>query len=394
LSSTPTPATPDTEPRLRRLVLLAGAILIVDTMFFAAITPLLPEYSERLSLSKSAAGVLSAAYPIGAVIGSLPASWLAARWGARPTVLLGLGTVAATTVVFGFANDVVLLDTVRFIQGVGGGALWAGAMTWLMAAAPRERRAELIGGALASAIFGTLLGPAIGATAGVAGTGPTFAVVALAAAGVAVAVLRTPPPPPSEMNDPRRLAAAFRHRLVAGGVWLIVVPSAGFGLLTVLGSLHLDALGASALGIGAVWVVAAAVEGTLSPIAGRLVDRRGIWFLTRYGLAAAAVLTVAGPLPGSAWVLAGLIVALAAAYGTLWVPGMALIADGVEASGLEVAYAFAIFNMFWAGAQIAGSAGGAALAQATSDGVPYTIVAALFAATLLAVSRRTAVPAR
>jgi hypothetical protein len=67
---------------------------------------------------------------------------------------------------------------------------------------------------------------------------------------------------------------------------------------------------------------------------------------------------------------------------------MALISDGAETVGLDQGFAFAIFNMAWAGAQIAGSAGGASIAQATSDGVAYAIIAALCFATLIAVTRR------
>jgi hypothetical protein len=67
---------------------------------------------------------------------------------------------------------------------------------------------------------------------------------------------------------------------------------------------------------------------------------------------------------------------------------MALISDGAESVGLDQGFAFAIFNMAWASAQIAGSAGGASIAQATSDGVAYGIIAALCFATLIAVSRR------
>ena len=168
MSSTAT-SRPDPAPPLRRLVLLVGAIVLVDTMFFAAITPLLPEYSDRLDLSKASAGVLSASYAVGALVGSLPAGWLAARWGVRPTVLLGLAILGVSSVVFGFADNVLLLDAARFAQGAGGGGLWAGGMAWLIAAAPRDRRAELMGGALGAAIFGALLGPALGALASVAG---------------------------------------------------------------------------------------------------------------------------------------------------------------------------------------------------------------------------------
>ena len=54
---------------MRRLFLLVGAVILVDTMFYAAITPLLPTYRDELGLSKTAAGVLSASYAAGTLIG-------------------------------------------------------------------------------------------------------------------------------------------------------------------------------------------------------------------------------------------------------------------------------------------------------------------------------------
>ena len=394
MSTSPTPTRPDAPaPHLRRLTLLVGAIVLVDTMFFAAITPLLPDYVDRLDLSKAGAGVLGASYAVGALVGSLPGGWLAARWGVRPTVLLGLFVLGVSSIVFGFADSVWLLDAARFAQGAGGGALWAGGLAWLIAAAPRDRRAELMGTALGAAIFGVLLGPALGALASVAGTEATFGGVALVAVGLAVLTTGTPAPQAGDAHDPRRLGRAARSGLVRAGVWLIVVPSLGFGAIAVLGSLRLNELGASAVAIGAVFMVAAAFESVVSPWAGRLADRRGTVWVARVGLTLATLLTVLVALPGVAWLLAVLIVFASPSYGMLWVPGMALISDGAEAVGLDQGFAFAIFNMAWAGAQIAGSAGGATLSQATSDGLVYAIIATLCAATLLAIARRQPVPA-
>jgi MFS family permease len=130
----------------------------------------------------------------------------------------------------------------------------------------------------------------------------------------------------------------------------------------------------------------------ISPLAGRLADRRGKVWVARIGLTAATVLTVLLPLAGSVTVFALIAVLASPSYGTLWVPAMALISDGVEAVGMDQGFAFAIFNMVWAGAQIAGSAGGASLAEATSDGLVYGIVAALCFGTLVAISRRRAAP--
>jgi MFS family permease len=368
-------------------VLLVGAIVLVDTMFFAAITPLLPDYADRLDLSKAATGVLSASYAVGALVGSLPAGWLAARWGVRPTVLLGLAILGVSSVVFGFAQDVWLLDTARFAQGAGGGGLWAGGLAWLIAAAPRERRAALMGTALGAAIFGALLGPALGALASVAGTEETFIGVALVAAALAALALGTPAPAAGDGDRLQRLGPALRSGTVRAGMWLIVVPSLGFGVVGVLAALRLDSLGTSAAVIGAVFLVAAAFEAVVSPLAGRVADRRGSFWVARIGLSFATVLTLLLPLAATALALAVVVVAVCPSYGSLWVPGMALISDGAEQVGLEQSFAFAIFNMAWAGAQIAGAAGGATLAQATSDTAVYVLIAVLCAATLAAVCR-------
>src|SRR5258707_15587458 len=107
---------------MRRLVLLVAAIVLVDTMFYAAITPLLPYYSHHFHLSKSSAGLLAATYPAGTLIAALPGGWLATRIGVRRTVLVGLALMIVSSVVFGFARHIGLLDGARFLQGVGGSA--------------------------------------------------------------------------------------------------------------------------------------------------------------------------------------------------------------------------------------------------------------------------------
>ena len=171
---------------MRRLFLLVAAVVLVDTAFYAAISPLLPSYAEDLDLSKTAAGVLTASYAAGTLAGSIPGGWLATRVGVKPTLLAGLGLLAVTSVVFGLARDVILLDAARFVQGVGGACSWAAGMAWLVAASPPERRGERIGSALGAAIVGVLLGPLLGGAATVVGPEPVFAAVAAIAGGLAV----------------------------------------------------------------------------------------------------------------------------------------------------------------------------------------------------------------
>src|SRR3954449_9466004 len=130
---------------MRRLLYLASAIVFLDTVFYAAIVPLLPTYAADFGLSKTGAGVLAAAYAAGTFVGALPGGWLAVRIGVRRTVVLGLTTLIASSVAFAFAPNIVVLDLARFVQGLSGAASWAGAIGWLIGAAPRERRGGGVG---------------------------------------------------------------------------------------------------------------------------------------------------------------------------------------------------------------------------------------------------------
>jgi MFS family permease len=370
---------------MRRLFPLVAAVVLVDTMFFAAVAPLLPHYSDELDLSKTAAGVLTAAYPAGTFAGSLPGGWLAARWGVKPTLMCGVALLGVTSLVFGFANNIVLLDSARFVQGVGGAFMWAAGMAWLVSASPPERRGEMIGAALAAAIVGVLFGPVLGGAATLVGPEIVFGGVALVAVGLAAWAWQIPGVAPEPSPGLGALLAALRRRPVLAGFWLFTLPALFAGVIEVLVPLRLDDLGASGAAIGAIFLFAAAVEAVLSPLAGRVSDRRGRLFPIRAGLAGAVVMAVLLPLPGAAVVL-GLVVAFTfAALGAFWAPAMAMLSDASEDAGLDLALAFSISNLAWAAGHLVGSGAGGALADATSDSVPYGLLGLACAATLAGV---------
>jgi len=154
---------------MRRLLLLVAVLVFVDTMLYAALTPLLPHFAHELGLSKPRAGVLVAAYAAGALVGGLPGGVAAARLGSRRAVLVGLTLMGFASVGFAFADGFWGLFAARFLQGCGSGFTWAGAFTWLIATAPRERRGEVLGSAVGAAVFGALFGPVVGAAAALLG---------------------------------------------------------------------------------------------------------------------------------------------------------------------------------------------------------------------------------
>ena len=372
---------------MRRLLVLVGAIVLVDTMFFTALTPLLPHYVDKLDLGKGAAGVLQSMYPLGALLASVPGGMAAARFGVKPTVLIGLTLLAVTTTAFGLAESQWTLDLARFVQGVSSAFSWTGALAWLVAASPPGRRGRLIGSAFGTAIAGALFGPVLGAVAAYTGTGPACGAVAALAVVLAAAAWRMPAATPDEPQPVRMLFRSLLVRRIQIPMWLCLLPALLFGNLSVLAPLRLSDLGWSAAAVGGTYLVMAAVEASWAPILGRAADHFGRLPPLRAALVGATIVSVLLPWPHSPWLLAVVIVAAGFAYGSFWTPAMSMITDESEAVGLDYGYAFALVNIAWAPGQAGGAAIGGAVASITSDSVAYLGLAVVCLLTLVSMLR-------
>ena len=367
---------------------MVAAVVLVDTMFYAAIAPLLPYYAHHFDLAKAQAGMLAATYAAGTLLGAIPAGWLAARVGVRATIVTGLGLMVGSSVVFALGRNIAVLDAARFVQGVGGSASWAAGLAWLIERAPASRRAEMIGAALAAAIAGALLGPVLGTAA--TQTSPKLVFLLVAGLGLLLLLwtLTEPAPAPSGAAGLRVFAPALRDGRVVTGMWLTTLGALLYGTLAVLAPLRLNQLGAGSVTVGAAFLLGAAAAGLASPFVGRLVDRRGWRAPVLSGLCASTVWVALLVLPQSVAPLFALVVVADPLFGAFYPPAGAMISGGADEAGLGQAYAFGLFNLAWAGGQVIGGAGSAGLAQATSDSVPYWLLAGLCLVTALAVRQR------
>ena len=363
------------------------AVAIVDTMLYAVLTPLLPEITNDLDLGKSAAGFLVAAYALGALCGVVPAGLVTIRLGAKVAVILGMTLLAGASLVFASAESLNALIAARFLQGVSSAISWTGGIAWLLSAAPRERRGQLLGIALGAGIFGAVFGPVLGSLAALTSRAAVFMGVAALAAATALwslrleyAHVRTP--------APGSLKRAGRNSTFLAGLGMMVVPAFLIGTILVLGPLHLSSRGWGAAAIGAVWLVTAVIQSSISPVLGRLSDQRGAMSPVVLLLAAGIPLSTVLALVGQPMVYAVLLVAAACAYGGLYAPAFALIAHGAEDSGLPQGIAFAAMNAAWAVGAVLGPSAGGAVAQATGDRVPLLLSASLCAVTLIYAAKR------
>jgi MFS family permease len=166
-----------------------------------------------------------------------------------------------------------------------------------------------------------------------------------------------------------------------------------WGVSSALIPLRLAALGATQIAIGAVFVVSSAVAVAAAPIVGGLADRHPPALVIRTGLLIAAPLLIAIGLSSSAVTLGALtIVCVGGTLSALAVPASAVMTHRAERIGVALAATAAMFNFAFAIGETVGAPVGAALAQATSDLVPFAALAVLMLVTLavMSVGRRRA----
>ena len=370
-------------------MLLVAAIVLVDTVFFSVLSPLLPSYAASLGLSKSAAGLLAGAFAAGVLVAALPSGLLASRLGLRPTLLLGLGLTAVSSVVFGISATWSLLVLTRFAAGLGSACSWTAAVGWLARTAPPERRGELIGFAISAAVAGGFLGPALGAAAAWIGTGPAFGAIAGACAVLALRVVMLSEPA-TESRGVTMVTALGMRSLWAplGLIWLAPLL---FAVLGVLVPLSLGARGWDAGKLGALYAGAAGLEALVHPLLGRWADRQGALAPISTGLAGSIAVLVALAAAGPSWLVAGLVVAAAITFGATLVPGMALLTRAADAAGLDGVLAIALANLAWALGHAVGSPLCGWLADRVGDTVTYAVFATLCLGVLGMLRRRRSV---
>ena len=361
----------------RRLVILVGSVVLLDTLFYAALAPLLPSLSEQFGLDKGGAGLLVGIYPLGTFLGAIPAGWATARFGPRSTVLVSLAVMAAAALVFAFGHTIEMLYAGRFLQGLAGAASWTAGLAWLAQGTSRARRGEALGFGIGAGVVGAQFGPVLGSVAHLIGRGPAFAATALAAVVIAAVAARTPEPHVAEETTRASPLVLLRSSRYLIALMIFIIPSLAFGVIEVLVPLRLDVLGASAELIGLIFFLAGTVEAVVSPIVGRLSDKIGVLRIVRVGLFLAAGLLLSLFFPSTVIMLALALILCSAAIGILWVPAGKLISLAAEQLEVDQGWAFAIQNSTWSLAIGAGATLGGVLAAIGGDLLAYAAAAAL-----------------
>ncbi len=139
------------------LLMAAQTMANVGPLGIPSIAPLI---REDLGLSMAQAGSFLSAYYIGASLMSLPAGWLADRWGVLATMVLGQVIIAAGLYTVAGTGAFPVLMLVMVGAGAGYGMLNPTTAKAVMAWFPRRQRATVVG----LKQVGLPLGGAVGAS--------------------------------------------------------------------------------------------------------------------------------------------------------------------------------------------------------------------------------------
>ena len=164
---------------MQGLLIYVCALVLVDTIFFSALTPLLPYYVRVAHLSKATVGILVASYPLGTLVG-------ASRWPAHGAAELEKSG-ADWPEPHERSNASLRLRICRrgprrrWLRPGPRRSLYLGGKPELVEYESLEKdRRTVLGTAVGAAVGGVLLGPVVGALADEVGTGLAFIIAAVA----------------------------------------------------------------------------------------------------------------------------------------------------------------------------------------------------------------------
>lgn len=308
-------------------ILMAEFIVMLG---FGALLPVLPLFVQEQGIDAAMLGIIIAGWPIAKLIFEPLGGWWADRHSRKPQMVLGLAIIGLSSVAMLFFTSAAALFMLRFAAGGAAGIYDSAARGTIVDATDEDERGEAFGFYGAFQMGGFVIGPAVGAFAAALVGGFAFPFIltgalGLVAAAVLAVFLRSDPhvvederfehhpevePPKADIgfgatsmphvvprDEPEAAAQAplraLMNRVLVAAVIIGFGMQLSFGTYEVVWSIYLIDLGASIEWVGLTFVLFAVPSMIISPIAGRLVDRRGP---LRYIGAASLVIIVSGAL--------------------------------------------------------------------------------------------------
>ena len=268
-------------------VAVLAAVAFSVAVGFGIVAPVIPVFARHFGVGRAEVGAVLSAFAFMRLASALGVGRLVDRIGERVVLATGIGIVAVSSALAGFAHSYLQLLLLRGAGGIGSAMFSVSAMGLLLRVVGPTQRGRSVGLFQGGFLLGGISGPAIGGPLAAWSIRAPFFVYAgtlvvagtVAMVGLRRAALARKPDTTSDADKPARasLADALRQRTYRAALVANLADSwAAMGVrntlvpLFVLESLH---RGTAWVGVGFT-IVAATNAATLIP-AGRIVDRRG-----------------------------------------------------------------------------------------------------------------------
>ena len=147
--------------KMNRVIWVLVLIAVINSMGFGIIIPLLYPYGKKFGVTEHTIGLLTAAFSIAQFFATPVLGSLSDKWGRKPLLVISLIGTAASFILFGLANSIIVLFAARILDGLTGGNISVAQAMISDISSPKERAKNF--GILGSAFgFGFVIGPAVG----------------------------------------------------------------------------------------------------------------------------------------------------------------------------------------------------------------------------------------
>ncbi len=281
-------------------------IIIVGLSFLGLgfVMPLRALYGRQVGATSVEIGAMSFSFLLAGFLATPFIGWLTDRVSYRNILAVGLVLHMAVVLTYIIIQKPLPLIALRAVEGIAAAAVLPPARALMNSTAPRTRQGEALGLISAAQTFGILIGPAVGAfLASQTGYAPSFLIAGIPL-GVAAAVTFFLLPPirsqsPEQLQNQlvelgrreqrgpkerrEELVSLFSRPLALAYVLQFIFYIAN-GVAVSIWSLYMLDRGASLPVIGLSYTTFALPIVLIAPIAGRLSDRYGRYWLMLLGL--------------------------------------------------------------------------------------------------------------
>lgn len=122
------------------LAFLAAMAWFVESIDIGAMGVVLPALKKLIGLTPSEVGLLAVASTVGIVVGLIPAGRVADRYGRKAVLVWGVVIYAGFTILAAFSNGLDMLVALRFLSGLGMGAVFPLPYAIITEFVPKDRR--------------------------------------------------------------------------------------------------------------------------------------------------------------------------------------------------------------------------------------------------------------